>query len=113
MANAPSELLMIEGCVRFFANTTGAITKRFFTHWWGRSVRIMPRTRQSVDPRGDSGKIGGSAIGLPGGSLSAGGRLRGPSAWITASGAGEVRAGATSAQAPAPALPGAGSSASS
>src|SRR5205823_5234761 len=25
------------------ANTTGASTKTFFTHWWGRMVRMMPR----------------------------------------------------------------------
>ena len=30
---------MIDGCVRCFAKTIGASTKRFFTHWFGRTVR--------------------------------------------------------------------------
>ena len=56
-------------CTREVSNTSrakksGATTKRFFTHWWGRSVRIMPRSRQRRLPRGDSGRMGGSAMGL-------------------------------------------------
>src|SRR5690606_27562516 len=32
------------------ANTTGASTKTFFTHWWGRTVRTTPRSRHHSGP---------------------------------------------------------------
>src|SRR6187399_475176 len=31
-----------------FANTIGARTNTFFTHWWGRTVRATPRKRLTV-----------------------------------------------------------------
>src|SRR5690242_14824021 len=71
--------MMIEGWVRCLANTTGARTKRFFTHWWGRIARIIPRTRQSSVPFGESGNRGGCAIKPPeGGPLSGGPELGAP-----------------------------------
>src|SRR5829696_7988814 len=56
--NAVAASARSAGLVSSLANTIGARTKKFFTHWFGRAVRIIPRIRHNVLPSRNSGMTG-------------------------------------------------------
>ncbi len=80
--------MMNEGRVSSWAKTTGARTKRFFTHWAGRMVRITPRTRQSSVPSREAGMTGT----MPSGGSLDGGLDEGTAGWIRSARPALVRA---------------------